>query len=588
MHPSLTTPQVIVMKPSVRSLFHGAAVACFFTLTLAALAQEKPAAEPPPPPAAEPALRRLDEPTIAKPDDAPPAPTKTKKSRSQQIRERSETIRQRASERAAVEHTGEAIVNVFADSYLAKDAKTDAVVAVFGNATAEGEVLDSVVAVFGDNRVTGPVGRAAVAVFGNSYVNSAVKEGVVVVFGNLELGPDAVIGGEVVCVGGSVTRDPGAVLKRGVKNVLSTKVAWLKTWFEECLLKARPLAFAPQLGWAWGLAFSILAIYALTALLFRTGVERCLTTLQTSPGFSVLAALLTVLLTPVLMVLLVMTGLGIAVVPFLGAGLFFAMIFGKVVVLAWLGRRVTRFFGEGPLNHVAVAVLVGGLIVALLYTVPVLGFLLFKFIGWVGLGAVVYTLVLGMKREKSSTPPPAAPVMTAPAAAVSAGFVGVASAPVVEAAPITSEPPVMPASFPLPGGQPIPAPAIAAATLPRAGFWLRLAAMFIDAILIGIVTGMMLHGGPLMLPALAAYAAAMWKYKGTTIGGIICGLKVVRLDDRPLDWPTSIVRALACFLSMAIAGLGFIWVVFDPEKQSWHDKIAGTTVVRVPKGVSLL
>jgi len=112
--------------------------------------------------------------------------------------------------------------------------------------------------------------------------------------------------------------------------------------------------------------------------------------------------------------------------------------------------------------------------------------------------------------------------------------------------------------------------------------------MAIDTILIGVITGMMLNGGPLMFPLLAGYAAAMWKYKGTTIGGIICGLKVVRLDDRPLDWPTAVVRALGCFLSMALAGLGFLWVVFDPEKQSWHDKIAGTTVVRMPKGVSLL
>jgi uncharacterized RDD family membrane protein YckC len=132
------------------------------------------------------------------------------------------------------------------------------------------------------------------------------------------------------------------------------------------------------------------------------------------------------------------------------------------------------------------------------------------------------------------------------------------------------------------------APFISAATLPRAGFWIRMGAMLIDTLLIGMVVGAMFHGGPVILPALAAYAAAMWKFKGTTIGGIICGLKVVRLDDRVLDWPTVVVRALGCFLSMAVGGLGFIWVVFDSEKQSWHDKIAGTTVVRVPKGVSLI
>jgi uncharacterized RDD family membrane protein YckC len=65
-------------------------------------------------------------------------------------------------------------------------------------------------------------------------------------------------------------------------------------------------------------------------------------------------------------------------------------------------------------------------------------------------------------------------------------------------------------------------------------------------------------------------------------------LKVVRIDQRELDWATAIVRALGCFLSLAVGGFGFVWVAFDDEKQSWHDKIAGTTVVRVPKGVSLV
>jgi uncharacterized RDD family membrane protein YckC len=36
------------------------------------------------------------------------------------------------------------------------------------------------------------------------------------------------------------------------------------------------------------------------------------------------------------------------------------------------------------------------------------------------------------------------------------------------------------------------------------------------------------------------------------------------------------------------AGLGFLWIVFDEEKQSWHDKVAGTVVVHAPKGMSLV
>jgi uncharacterized RDD family membrane protein YckC len=141
------------------------------------------------------------------------------------------------------------------------------------------------------------------------------------------------------------------------------------------------------------------------------------------------------------------------------------------------------------------------------------------------------------------------------------------------------------------------APAAAAFTLPRAGFWIRTLALVIDVIVVAMVVGftqkllpraLVRDLGPGLLPVLATYGAILWKLRSTTIGGIVCGLKVVRLDDRPLDWATAIVRALACFLSLVAAGLGFIWVAFDDEKQSWHDKIAGTTVVRTPKGLPLV
>ena len=97
-----------------------------------------------------------------------------------------------------------------------------------------------------------------------------------------------------------------------------------------------------------------------------------------------------------------------------------------------------------------------------------------------------------------------------------------------------------------------------------------------------------LEGPGLFFLAVAAYHAVMWKLKGTTIGGVICHLKVVRLDDRPIDWGVAVVRALTAFLSFIVAGLGFIWVSFDEGKQSWHDKVAGTTIVRVPRGTPLI
>ena len=113
-------------------------------------------------------------------------------------------------------------------------------------------------------------------------------------------------------------------------------------------------------------------------------------------------------------------------------------------------------------------------------------------------------------------------------------------------------------------------------------------ALLLDALLVGFLMGV-LHGVfHLELLVLAAYGAVMWKLRGSTIGGIVLDLRVVRLDGREIDWETAIVRALGCFLSLAVAGLGFFWIAFDDQKQAWHDKIAGTVVVRVAKGTPLV
>jgi uncharacterized RDD family membrane protein YckC len=109
----------------------------------------------------------------------------------------------------------------------------------------------------------------------------------------------------------------------------------------------------------------------------------------------------------------------------------------------------------------------------------------------------------------------------------------------------------------------------------------------IDALLVGICLSVLGHHH-LELLVLAAYGAVMWKLRGSTVGGIVLDLHVVRLDGRPVDWETAIIRALSCFLSLAVAGLGFIWIALDPNNQAWHDKIAGTVVVRVAKGVPLV
>jgi uncharacterized RDD family membrane protein YckC len=490
------------------------------------------------------------------------------------------------------------ILTVGGNSTLAKGKSADSVVSILGSSTSEGDVGDSVVSVAGNSRVTGPVGDSVVAVAGEAYVNSKVHGDVVAVLGNIELGPQADIGGDVTAVGGVVRRDPAAVVHGQVQNVLigvPGAFSWLHPWVQHCLLYGRPLAFAPGLGWAWGIALGFLALYLVLSLVFRGAVDRCVETLETQPGQSLLAALLTMLLIPVVIIILCITIVGIAVLPFLMLGLFCAGLFGRTIVLAVLGRRVTKL-SDATANTTLLAVLVGGVIVLGLYLIPFLGFLIYTVLGIVGLGVVIYTLILAARR--SSTERIAATAAAAPTSAARVApdvAAQSSSANTAGSEPLgRSEPPPLESSqasttTAAASAAPPAANAADASVLPRAGFWIRMGALLIDALLVGIVLGMLWHHSSRMeLLTLAAYGAIMWKIKGTTIGGTVFNLKVVRVDGRPIDWATAIVRALGCFLSLAVVGLGFLWIVFDDGKQAWHDKIAGTMVVRLPKGVSLL
>lgn len=548
-----------VMLPS------SAVLALGLTLSRAQTAPETPAApalaaEAPAQPAAPEAPERflsLDNPPPAQTPPADPAAA---------INAEPET----AEERSAA-----GIVVFGSDGILAAGDRAKEVVAIIGNTIVDGTVDETVVAIMGDSTLNGEA-REVVAVMGNVTINGRVRGDVVAVMGGVQLGPRARVDGEVVSIGGGVERAPGATVGRGIKEVGFLKghlprMDGLRAWLRHCLLLGRPLGFGENLGWAWGVALSFLGFYVLLALAFGRGVEKCAETLEQRPGYTILAAFLTLLLMPILTVLLAFTGIGPVI-------LFFAAIvgtlFGKAAFITWLGRRFTRPLG---IQLPVVAAFVGGLLLTVFYLIPYVGLLVWKSSGALGLGMVVSTLILGMKREKAPALA-SGPAGPGPAPA-GIGFVGAAAGSDVPPAGFSGASPDV-ASLP---ERQVPQHS----TLPRAGFWIRIAASLLDSVLVGICSGI-LNLDDYFLGFYALYCIAFWALKGTTIGGVICGLKVVRLDDRTLDWTVAVVRALGGFLSLVIAGLGFIWVAFDPDKQSWHDKIAGTTIVRVPRGTPLI
>ena len=138
-------------------------------------------------------------------------------------------------------------------------------------------------------------------------------------------------------------------------------------------------------------------------------------------------------------------------------------------------------------------------------------------------------------------------------------------------------------------------------SLEYVGFWARVGASLIDTALVLVVVIPLLvaiYGsayfdagqtgfiaGPAdfviswLLPAIVV--VLFWISKQATPGKMAVGARVVdATTGNRLTTGQAIGRYLAYFVSSIPLGLGFVWVAFDSKKQGWHDKLAGTVVVR--------
>jgi uncharacterized RDD family membrane protein YckC len=140
-----------------------------------------------------------------------------------------------------------------------------------------------------------------------------------------------------------------------------------------------------------------------------------------------------------------------------------------------------------------------------------------------------------------------------------------------------------------------------------AGFWSRFGAALVDGILIGIVVSIVAAilgieqftdtsdqtGADFSFRVTPAYqllnlllALPYYAYlegiSGQTLGKRLLGIRVVGADNvQPgVGIGRGIGRYFARILSAIPCGLGYFWMLWDDEKQTWHDKLAGTKVVK--------
>ena len=489
---------------------------------------------------------------------------------------------------------------------------------VIGNSAEvrEGETVDTLVVIGGNGTVKGKVLEAAVVIGGNLDISGEVGDAAVVVLGNLHLRTNAVVKGDTVSVGDELVTDAGAHVDGErvavpIGPLKLPEIEKLAQWINECVFKLRPLA--PQVGWVWFIAGLVFVFYLLVAVVLNGPVQTCVAELNRRPVTTFFTGILTKLVAPIAILILAVTGIGLLVVPFLIAALFFGAIIGKVALLEYIGEALRRAVGGNEPLKPVFALGAGALLITICYNIPFLGLLVFALLSVWGLGVAVTVGFSSFRREApaKASPPSSSPSPTNPPGAVAPqpvpATIPVTAAPAAPTAPPPEMSPPETAgavAFSAPPGanpatpiQPaLPAGAVPdALAYPRAGFWERMGASFLDLIIVGILSGLagdflrrFLGSQPYPLLVALAYFAGMWAWKGTTVGGVVLNLKVVRLDNGPVSFAVALVRGLGAALSAAVLFLGFLWIAWDEEKQGWHDRIAGTVVVRLPRGKSLI
>lgn len=485
------------------------------------------------------------------------------------------------------------------------------------------DVVDSAVAVSGDVLVQGHVCRDLSVTFGDVRLarGATVRDTLVVVGGRVTVEPEARVDGELVLVGGRLDAPAGFRAGRGHVVIgvplFDEQVRSLSPYLTRGLLLGRLIV--PSLPWVWAVVLSVLFLQLVVNLLFPQATWAAASAIVERPLSTFAAGLLVLVLSGPVVLLLTVTVVGIAALPVLVAALAAAWIVGKIAVARWIGVSVVDQDEPTSRLQSTRSFLIGAAVITAAYMMPFIGIMVWALTAVLGLGAASVAFIRAFRRENPPSPkvrrevPPVPPSVVPPVAvypavsatatpsgaptvadADAAAHLSAAADPYVAAAPgptFAAPPPVTGHVPPVAAG--VTSDPRALLAYPHADFGVRVAAFLLDVLLVSLIGGLLgelfdAHDpGDFVALLLLSYYAIFWAMKATTVGGIICQLRIVRVDGQPLRPIDAVVRTFMSVLSVAAFGLGMLWVLYDPEKQSWQDKVAGTYVVRVPRNYPL-
>ena len=122
---------------------------------------------------------------------------------------------------------------------------------------------------------------------------------------------------------------------------------------------------------------------------------------------------------------------------------------------------------------------------------------------------------------------------------------------------------------------------------PRASFGIRFVALLIDIVLLAsvgfvvrLILGNALGSAVNLLLGLAYYGYLEGSPSGQTVGKRAMSIRVIDFaGGGPIGPGRALIRYLGRILSSIPCLLGYFWMLWDKDKQTWHDKIATTVVV---------
>lgn len=113
----------------------------------------------------------------------------------------------------------------------------------------------------------------------------------------------------------------------------------------------------------------------------------------------------------------------------------------------------------------------------------------------------------------------------------------------------------------------------------------RLIALIVDNVILAIVGALLLGvgretgGGLTFLIGLIYHWYFLSRRDGQTLGKQMMNIRVIKTDGSGLTDTDAALRYVGYYINTFVFLIGWLWALFDANRQGWHDKIVQTYVV---------